>query len=82
LEPIIFDTYREMLGTIKSISHTGKVTQVIGLTIESNGPTMELGQICLLHNYKRTCSIRAEVVGFSIPSLEISVYITVSTPIS
>jgi len=25
---------------------------------------MELGQICLLHNYKRTCSIRAEVVGF------------------
>lgn len=64
MEPIIFDTYREMLGTIKSISHTGKVTQVIGLTIESNGPTMELGQICLLHNYKRTCSIRAEVVGF------------------
>lgn len=64
MEPITFDKYKEMLGNISSISHTGKVTQVIGLTIESNGPTMELGQICLLHNYKRTFSIRAEVVGF------------------
>ncbi|HZJ58032.1 MAG TPA: flagellar protein export ATPase FliI [Clostridia bacterium] len=64
MEPITFDRYREMLGDIKSISHTGKVTQVIGLTIESNGPSIELGQTCMLHNYKRTDSIKAEVVGF------------------
>ncbi len=64
MEPITFYKYRQALNSIDSISYTGEVTQVIGLTIESRGPSVQLGEVCLLHNYKRTHTIKAEVVGF------------------
>lgn len=64
LKPISFDRYRNALNNIDSISYTGEVTQVIGLTIESRGPLVQLGEVCLLHNYKKTQAIKAEVVGF------------------
>lgn len=64
MKPISFDRYRNALNNIDSISYTGEVTQVIGLTIESRGPLVRLGEVCLLHNYKKTQAIKAEVVGF------------------
>lgn len=64
MRPITFDNYNKALGSINSISYTGKVSQVVGLTIESCGPPVQLGETCILHNYKRTGSIKAEVVGF------------------
>ena len=64
LKPITFDRYRNALNNIDSISYTGEVTQVIGLTIESRGPLVQLGEVCLLYNHKRTQAIKAEVVGF------------------
>ena len=64
LKPITFDRYRNALDNIDSISYTGEVTQVIGLTIESRGPLVQLGEVCLLYNYKRNQAIKAEVVGF------------------
>ncbi|NLN42428.1 MAG: flagellar protein export ATPase FliI [Clostridiales bacterium] len=64
MKPISFDRYRNALNNIDSISYTGEVTQVIGLTIESRGPLVQLGEVCLLHNYKKTQAIKAEVVGF------------------
>ena len=44
---------------------TGKVTQIIGLVIESDGPNAIIGELC--HIYPRNPSLpplRAEVVGF------------------
>ncbi|NLY61267.1 MAG: flagellar protein export ATPase FliI [Clostridiales bacterium] len=64
MEPINFDRYHKVLDDIDCISYTGQVTQVIGLTIESRGPSVQLGEVCLLYNHSRTHAIRAEVVGF------------------
>lgn len=64
MKPITFQKHRERLKNMDCISYTGKVTQVIGLTIESCGPSVEVGEVCLLYNYNRSQSIKAEVVGF------------------
>jgi len=42
----------------------GKVSQVVGVVVESRGPAAHLGEVCEIH-YKRNASpILAEVVGF------------------
>ena len=64
MKAIDFDIYRNTLNNIQGISYTGQVTQVIGLTIESLGPSVQIGEVCLLNNYNRTRTIKAEVVGF------------------
>lgn len=43
----------------------GKVTRVVGLTIESSGPNAAVGDICVIHSGKLgNGKIKAEVVGF------------------
>jgi flagellum-specific ATP synthase len=43
---------------------SGNVTQIIGLTIESNGPAANIGDICNILTLHEERSIPAEVVGF------------------
>nr|WP_269432712.1 flagellar protein export ATPase FliI [Effusibacillus lacus] len=47
-----------------SLVHYGKVVQVIGLTIESIGPTAKVGDICWIYPVNKTTPCMAEVVGF------------------
>lgn len=42
----------------------GRVTKVIGLTIESAGPDARLGEVCWLYPKGRGAAVQAEVVGF------------------
>jgi flagellum-specific ATP synthase len=57
-------SYLDMLETINPIKMNGKVTQVIGLTIESQGPDVKLGDICHILSPQQQKPIKAEVVGF------------------
>jgi flagellum-specific ATP synthase len=56
--------YLDMLETVNPIKMNGKVTQVIGLTIESQGPDVKLGDICHIFSAGQQKPIKAEVVGF------------------
>lgn len=56
--------YRDVLETVNPIKMNGKVTQVIGLTVESQGPDVKLGDICHIYSPQQTKPIKAEVVGF------------------
>lgn len=48
-----------------SIKLTGKVTQVIGLVIESQGPLVSVGELCYVHShFPGVPPVPAEVVGF------------------
>lgn len=42
----------------------GKITQVIGLVIESEGPDVSLGEVCYIQNSNGKTLTQAEVVGF------------------
>jgi len=56
--------YLALLEEIQPIKKHGKVTQVIGLTIESKGPNAKIGELCLLYPNENERPIEAEVVGF------------------
>jgi len=46
------------------IKKLGRVSQVVGLTIESAGPDVNVGHTCLIRPDKHSEAIMAEVVGF------------------
>ena len=56
--------YHEILEKTNLIEYIGKVTKVVGLTIESDGPEVNIGEICRINALRENKKIAAEVVGF------------------
>lgn len=60
--------YTNSVKDATTIKYNGKVTQIIGLVVESSGPTSSIGEIChinLIEKGRKTGNIiPAEVVGF------------------
>lgn len=56
--------YKKILAEIETLKKRGKIQKVVGLTIESEGPDVDIGQICLIRSAGRENEIIAEVVGF------------------
>ncbi len=61
---ISIDEYKSVIDSTNTIQKHGKVIQVIGLTIESQGPNAKIGEICLIYPSQNEEPIQAEVVGF------------------
>jgi len=58
------DRYLDEIQAADLIQHNGKVRQVIGVVVESDGPAMAIGETASIE-YKRSASpVLAEVVGF------------------
>ncbi|MFH1564023.1 MAG: flagellar protein export ATPase FliI [Nitrospirota bacterium] len=57
------EEFQYTLDNLDTIRLGGKVKQVIGLTIESDGPPAQLGEVCKIR-LSNTKSIFTEVVGF------------------
>ncbi|WP_232697033.1 flagellar protein export ATPase FliI [Brevibacillus daliensis] len=63
---ITLDTAK-YLTTLRNVNPhriNGKVMQVVGLTVESQGPEAKLGEVCLIESPHHNEPIMAEVVGF------------------
>ena len=56
--------YKKVIKEIDPIEHSGKISQIIGLTLESTGPSVQIGEICYIYNMKKDKYIKAETVGF------------------
>ena len=61
---INYAKYKNMISTHDFVKYSGRVSQVVGLTIESIGPAVNLGEICHIYPLKSQAPIIAEVVGF------------------
>ncbi|MFH2056899.1 MAG: hypothetical protein ABIJ61_13155, partial [bacterium] len=61
---IDFQAERDRLKDISPIRLDGKVSRVVGLIIESIGPSTSLGEICKIQRRQSGPPILAEVVGF------------------
>jgi flagellum-specific ATP synthase len=59
-----FDKYLNTLQTLNPIRINGKVSQVIGLTVESMGPNVKVGEVCHIYPVSSSVPVPAEVVGF------------------
>lgn len=56
--------YIAALGALDPIQQVGKVSKIIGLLIESQGPRVNLGDLCYITSPTDGFSLPAEVVGF------------------
>ena len=54
----------DRLRTVDPIRLSGRVTDVIGLVIEGNGPGLPVGGLCSIERRKGRGAVPAEVVGF------------------
>ncbi|MFA6989269.1 MAG: flagellar protein export ATPase FliI [Candidatus Gastranaerophilaceae bacterium] len=59
-----FSKYKNIISSTKSIIEIGKVTQIIGLVIEADGPPSCIGDLCSIYNEMNAEPVWAEVVGF------------------
>ncbi len=60
---INFEKYDSLLEK-SFVSQLGKVSKVVGLTIESIGPSAKLNDLCLIRSNTKNDPVKAEVVGF------------------
>ena len=59
-----FLKYSNVLSNNDFIEYSGRVTKIIGLTIESDGPHAKVGELCKIHVPGKKEEIAVEVVGF------------------
>lgn len=64
MKAIRLNKYSQTLESADWIKYYGRVSQVIGLTIESVGPSVKMGEICKIQTFKDAQPLLAEVVGF------------------
>jgi flagellum-specific ATP synthase len=62
--PIDWGRYQSLIGAAEVIRATGRVSGLIGLTIEADGPTTRVGELCMLEELSTRQKVPAEVVGF------------------
>jgi flagellum-specific ATP synthase len=55
---------RARLSSTRLVENRGRVTQMIGLVIESQGPMASVGEVCRIESHASGASTLAEVVGF------------------
>ena len=61
-----FERYHGVVEAVEPIKQNGKITQVVGLVIESLGPAAQIGELCHVYisRNKNAPLVKAEVVGF------------------
>ncbi len=64
MSQIAYDMYCDRISRTNTIRQYGKVSQVVGLVIESDGPAVSIGRLCRIENREENSHIEAEVVGF------------------
>jgi flagellum-specific ATP synthase len=60
---IDFEKFHAALGNVNLFNCRGAIVRVSGLTVESNGPSVGLGELCSIH-IRDGRRVLAEVVGF------------------
>jgi len=63
IAPMI-EILRSQVRHVPPVQRVGAVTGVAGLVIESEGPNVGLGDLCLVRSPRTDFAVRAEVVGF------------------
>ena len=58
------EKYLNVIDSVETMKISGKITQIVGLVIESQGPSVNLGDLCYISPRNEGTPIPAEVVGF------------------
>lgn len=58
------EKYLNIIAKAKTFREVGRITEIIGLTIEADGPKSSIGDLCYIYNDLNNSATMAEVVGF------------------
>jgi flagellum-specific ATP synthase len=56
--------YHQRLAAVNPLRATGKISEIVGLLVEGQGPPASIGEVCDIYPNDRAKPIHAEVVGF------------------
>ena len=59
----MMNDYLNAVNSVELVRRIGRVTQFFGLTVESNGPEVFLGERCEIHSRGSVKPVPAEVIG-------------------
>ncbi|EJU21595.1 flagellar protein export ATPase FliI [Peptoanaerobacter stomatis] len=57
--------YSDKLTDTTLVQYKGRVSKIVGLTIESTGPQVKIGEMCKIYPVKSDAPVMAEAVGFT-----------------
>lgn len=72
------DRLIDELPSIDSYRRFGKINRVVGLLIESKGPSSSVGDVCIIHMKSGGRKVLAEVVGFKEENILLMPYTSVA----
>lgn len=64
MRPFNASQYLNAVRSTETVLLKGKITKIIGLVIESDGPSINLGELCYIYPRTEAPPLPAEVVGF------------------
>lgn len=64
LPEVDWQRYHRAIEQAETVRRTGRVTSLVGLTVEADGPSAQIGEFCFLEDLRINRKIPAEVVGF------------------
>ncbi|GAB4317251.1 MAG: flagellar protein export ATPase FliI [Candidatus Zixiibacteriota bacterium] len=64
IPPVPWSEYKSVIASAEAIRPTGRVVGLVGLTIEADGPHVQVGDLCMLEDLSGRRRLSAEVVGF------------------
>lgn len=62
--PFKAEKYLTVLRNLEPVKRTGRVNQIVGLTVEGDGPAVNLGEHCFIIGKNAAEPLSAEVTGF------------------
>jgi flagellum-specific ATP synthase len=61
---LLKNNLKKSIANSKTLKMSGRITKVIGLVLESEGPKSPIGEVCVLRNRKGKIISKSEIVGF------------------
>lgn len=61
---MLFEDMVSLINKSETISHIGKIENIVGMAIEASGGKSSIGDICMIYNENQNKQIPAEIVGF------------------
>ncbi|WP_373263718.1 FliI/YscN family ATPase [Hungatella hathewayi] len=64
----------QLIMKSETVSHIGKVENVVGMSMEASGGKSSIGDIVMIYNEEQNCQMPAEVVGFKGGKIQLMTY--------
>ncbi len=70
----MFEKIPSLIGKSETISHIGKIENVVGMSMEASGGRSSIGDIVMIYNEEQNRQMPAEVVGFKDGKIQLMTY--------